>query len=240
MCGLFDILCRYVYIRNKSNTKSQVDKGVMAMWLFTTGGFLSAVEHREDTNMLVVRARDKQSLQTMIDGIELAGSAAGKDLSGLEIVQKTPSDYPWRVEVSKATFALFSVHEIMNHLNYHNFKNAITEVRGEKWHKAAMSVWVDMLAVADGGDGTGTNYSKNGNGTYSKYGSEYGGYSAWSDHELDANLEKSYEEIIGADPDGWYDVDEVAAAADIDSTIPEDIVAEWDREAGYSRGSEGQ
>lgn len=212
------------------------------MWLFTTGGFLSAVEHRDNADMLVVRARDKQSLETMIEGIELAGTAAGKDLSGLEIVQKTPSDYPWRVELSKATFALFAVNEIMNYLNYHNFKNAVTESRGDTWHKAAMNVWVDMLAVADSGDGTGTNYPKMPNGTYASSHGTYSGYGAWSDEYLNETLEKSYEEIVGMNSDDWYDVDEVAAAEAIDlaSTIPEDIVAEWDREADLRRGSEDQ
>lgn len=215
-----------MYSRGKSKTEALND-WVMDMWLFTTGGFLSAVEHREDKDKLMVRARDKRSLETMIEGIELAGSAAGKDLTGLKIIQKTPSDYPWRVEVSKATFAMFAVHEIMNYLNYSNFKNAVTEIRGPKWHQAAMNVWVDMLAVADGDDGSGTNYPKG--SAHGAYGSTYGGYSAWTDRELDDNLEKSYDDILSEYPADWVDVDEVAAAGE---DLPEQKLmsmteAEW-------------
>lgn len=177
------------------------------MWVFTTGGFVSAVEHRDDKDKVMVRARDKQSLQTMIEGIELAGAAAGDDLTGLEIVKKTPSDYPWRVEMLKATFALFLVHETMNYLNYHNFKNGLTETRGEKWHKAAMNVWVDMLAVSDTKEGTnyGTNDHWNGGS------GGYAGLAAWEERAVDEGLAESYAELM----DGFVEpTDEELAEAD--------------------------
>ena len=157
------------------------------MWLFTTGGFLSAVEHRDDNTMLMVRARDKQSLETMLEGIEVAGAAAGQEKVELKIIQKLPSDYPWRVEVSKATFALFVQHEIMNYLNYHNFKSAVTEIRGQKWHNAAMNVWVDMLAVSDVKD---TNH----------YGPYQGGLgSTFLARDIDEDLHEAYQDLRGSE-----------------------------------------
>ena len=33
------------------------------MWIFTSTGFVSAVVHRDDADLIVVRARDRESLQ---------------------------------------------------------------------------------------------------------------------------------------------------------------------------------
>ena len=40
------------------------------MWVFTTGGFVSAVEHRDNPDLVMVRARDEQSLKTIADKAE--------------------------------------------------------------------------------------------------------------------------------------------------------------------------
>jgi hypothetical protein len=119
------------------------------MWIFTTGGFVSAVQHRDNPDMVMVRARDKESLETMLEGIELAGTANDEVFEKPEIVS-VPGDYRWRVTVSKATFAVFVQFEILNYLNYANYKDALTKVRGETWHRATMGVWTSMLQVDDG------------------------------------------------------------------------------------------
>jgi hypothetical protein len=124
------------------------DKGDK-MWVFTSGGFVSAVQLRSNEDMLMVRARDRQSLETMLEGIELAGAANDEVFERPEIVS-VPGDYRYRVTVSKATFVLFLQFEVLNYLNYDNFKNALTASRGKEWHDAAMGVWVKMLAVDDG------------------------------------------------------------------------------------------
>lgn len=162
------------------------------MWVFTTGGFVSAVEHRDNADMLIVRARDRQSLETLVEGIELSGNAAGNEPQEVEIFKKTPSDYPWRIEVSKATFAMVMVHEIMNYINYSNFKNSLTEIRGEKWHKAAMNVWVDMLAVSDVKGGT--NYS--GSWTYGGNLQSAEELTSWEEAAVDQGLTQSYSELM--------------------------------------------
>lgn len=119
------------------------------MWVFTTGGFVSAVQLRSNPDLVMVRARDRQSLETMLEGVELAGAANDEVFERPEIVS-VPGDYRWRVTVSKATFVLFLQFEVLNYLNYDNFKNALTESRGKVYHDAAMGVWVKMLAVDDG------------------------------------------------------------------------------------------
>lgn len=188
------------------------------MWIWTSGGFLSAVEHRDDSSKLMVRARDRESLEVMVDGAELAGKAAGVD-EKLEIIQKLPSDYPWRVEISKATFALYLQYEVMNYLNYHNFKNALTETRGQKWHDAAMSVWTDMLAVTDSKD------NLYGAGNDSRYGLHGSYANLWANFEttpeedaMDDRIAAAYEEL-----DNWsYHVegseDEVEFRSDVDGS----------------------
>lgn len=119
------------------------------MWIFTSAGFVSAVEHRDDEKLLMVRARDEDSLKIMAQGIEAAGKAADENYGEIKIYSEGGSDYPWRAVVSKATFAIWVQFEIMNYLVYPNFKTALTAFRGEKWHRAAMNVWTDMLAVED-------------------------------------------------------------------------------------------
>lgn len=130
------------------------------MWIFTTEGFISAVQDKKNDDAVVVRARDKKSLEAMLATIELAGEAINRDAAEgaeavvfgpYEIVTGLGTDYRWRVSgIDKGTFALFMQFEIMNFLQYGNYKTALTASRGRVYHDAAMNVWVDMLAVDDG------------------------------------------------------------------------------------------
>lgn len=119
------------------------------MWVFTTGGFVSAVEHRDNPELLMVRARDRQSLDSMLDAIELAGHAEGVEHETGEVTMAAPSDYPWRVVVPKSTFAVWAQHEILNGITYENFKDAADEERGDPYHKCLMGVWTAMLQLED-------------------------------------------------------------------------------------------
>jgi hypothetical protein len=130
------------------------------MWIFTTEGFISAVQDPNKDDCVQVRARDKKSLESMLQSIELAGEAINADAAEgvepvvfgpYEIVTGKGTDYRWRVQgLDKGTFALFMQFEILNYLSYKNYKSALTASRGQKYHDAAMNVWVDMLAVDDG------------------------------------------------------------------------------------------
>lgn len=124
------------------------------MWIFTNAGFVSAVQHRLDHDYLMIRARDEESLITMVEGIELNGVAEDSEgnpiAEDLSIWSEDKSDYKWRCVVSKATFGLWLQYEVLNFLDYDNYKSSLTATRGEVWHKAAMGVWCDMLKVTDG------------------------------------------------------------------------------------------
>lgn len=97
------------------------------MWIFTTGGFVSAVEHRDDARSLLVRARDRGSLDPVVAA---CGGA----------IESTPdADYPYRVTVTRDRFAEFLVNEVHN-IDYPNFKEAAMRDQPE-WSMFLHSVW---------------------------------------------------------------------------------------------------
>lgn len=106
------------------------------MWIFTQTGFVSAVQHRDDPDLLVVRARDRLSLEP------LAAAAT------LDITTNATSDYPYRVIVSKDDFAAWTLAQIED-LNYPNFKNQVAVTRGKKFASHLSDVWATMLRAED-------------------------------------------------------------------------------------------
>jgi hypothetical protein len=106
------------------------------MWLFTDTGFVSAVNHRENEGYLMVRARDRVSLQPLADICELE-------------IKFTPyADYPYRVVVSKPDFASW-VSDSIDFLGYSNFKNQVAVTRGKDFAHTLGSVWSTMHDVED-------------------------------------------------------------------------------------------
>lgn len=105
------------------------------MWIFTTGGFVSAVVKPGDTD-LTVRARDIRSLEGL------------SRHSGAEISQTPYADYPYRVVVSHDDFAEWLVREVAA-LTYPNFKSAVAMSRGHAFAHPLMDVWSAMHAVTD-------------------------------------------------------------------------------------------
>lgn len=106
------------------------------MWLFTETGFISAVAHREDQRFMMVRARDKQSLE------ELAL------MSQAEIEYTPNADYSWRVVVHKQDLYGFMEHAI-SVADYDNFKNRVYKTRGSRFVSALHHVWEIMHNVED-------------------------------------------------------------------------------------------
>lgn len=106
------------------------------MWLFTETGFVSAVQHRDDKDLLVVRARDRQSLEP----IEAA--------CHVEITTNAYSDYPYRVIVHKADFDSWVSNQI-KFLDYPNFKNQVAVTRGKAFAHTLGKVWANMLDAED-------------------------------------------------------------------------------------------
>ena len=103
------------------------------MWLMTTRGFYSVVEHRDDADRLLVRARcqaDIAALADLVDG---------------EPVRLEDADYAWRVEVTRDEWQA-AMQVLVGEITYPNFKSAV----GDPEHRDAyMKVWGVMLALDD-------------------------------------------------------------------------------------------
>jgi len=106
------------------------------MWIFTETGFVSAVQHRDAPEYLVVRARDKQSLSVLAD------------LCDVEIKFTPNADYPYRVIVTKGDFTSW-MNDNIDFLGYSNFKNQVAITRGKDYAHTLGSVWSTMHDVED-------------------------------------------------------------------------------------------
>lgn len=86
------------------------------MWLFTTIGFFSAVEHREMRSCLLVRCRVREDAERLIDACNTRSP---------EVIETPDADYPYRVIVSKREFAML-IADLITDTDYDNFKAEIS------------------------------------------------------------------------------------------------------------------
>lgn len=103
------------------------------MWIFTSAGFVSAVS---DGSNLVVRSRDRQSLEPI--------SSFAKS----QIKKSPKGDYPYRLFVSKEDFSHWLT-EMVNDIEYRNFKSEVSTMRGDHFAHSLMKVWSAMHEVED-------------------------------------------------------------------------------------------
>lgn len=106
------------------------------MWIFTSSGFVSAVQDWNDNNLVLVRARDHSSLEP------LAVAAS------VEIATTPDADYPYRVSVTKDAFATWvSVQAAA--IDYPNFKSEVAVSRGAVFARVLGKVWDVLHGVED-------------------------------------------------------------------------------------------
>ena len=105
------------------------------MWLFTNTGFVSAVSNGTD---LMVRARDKESLEPLADVAKTA------------IISTPQNDYPYRVIVTHELFSKW-VARMAAGITYKNFKSEVAATRGYDFAHPLMKVWSAMHGVEDAG-----------------------------------------------------------------------------------------
>jgi hypothetical protein len=109
------------------------------MWVFTDGGFYSAVQHWDNPDMLVVRSRTEADARYLADWMASQGATV--------TVHHTPkADYGWRVMVSKTSFAMFLVDKAES-IDYPNFKSAVAERQGHDRAMVYGGVWETLLAL---------------------------------------------------------------------------------------------
>jgi hypothetical protein len=106
------------------------------MWIFTQTGFVSAVRHYSEPDVIVVRARDSESLEALATSSSTA-------------IQRSPvNDYPYRVHVAEKSFSSWLLANIAS-LDYTNFKDRVHDTRGDHFASALMGVWEIMHEVED-------------------------------------------------------------------------------------------
>lgn len=101
------------------------------MWLFTVEGFLSVVEHRDDPNKVVVRARNRVALESIAESL------------GVEIASTPTADYPCRIVITREQMANLAA-AFVREIDYDNFKNAAHSLGDKQYDKALMQVWSAM------------------------------------------------------------------------------------------------
>lgn len=109
------------------------------MWIFLNDAFISAVQHRDDPNMLVVRARFDQDLRRVFPNADINYS--------------DDTDYPCRVFVTKDQFIEVMTSRMQN-INYPNFKDSCiskgrAKVYMDIWYVMAMAQYRKLLGRKD-------------------------------------------------------------------------------------------
>lgn len=82
------------------------------MWICFNDGFVSAVEHRDSPDILMIRARRREILENLFPGED--------------IVEGGSTDYHYRVVVAKTAFADV-VSKRISEISYPNFKDSVED-----------------------------------------------------------------------------------------------------------------
>lgn len=130
------------------------------MWTQTTRGFFSAVQHRDDPDLLVVRTRDHGDATTLVKWYaawQADMAKIGHALSGQPVPLEGPmptitsyewSDYPWRVILPRSAWGAFMA-ETVEDLNYGNFKDEVKKAQGADRAQVYSRVWSVLLTLED-------------------------------------------------------------------------------------------
>lgn len=99
------------------------------MWVTTTRGFFSVVAHHDLPEMVLVRARAREDLESLA---ELIGP--------LEIQATPERDYAFRAVVPRERWSAGLV-LLASEIDYPNFKNAVAERQGHARADVYARVW---------------------------------------------------------------------------------------------------
>ena len=109
------------------------------MWIFTTIGFFSIVAHRDNPDLMCVRARAKEDLTRFI-------APSWWDEERPKIATTPKADYRYRI-VARRAMVSTRLAELASGINYDNFKTAVAERQGAKRADLYHDVWAAMLPL---------------------------------------------------------------------------------------------
>src|SRR3954453_4833552 len=105
------------------------------MWLMTPRGFYSVVAHRDDPDVLLVRARDRADLESLT---ELS--------PGLAIANTPERDYAWRVLMARAEWERV-LGLLATEIDYPNFKDEVAREQGYERASLSAQVWPPVRSL---------------------------------------------------------------------------------------------
>jgi hypothetical protein len=101
------------------------------MWIASTSGFFSIVQHRDFPDQFIIRARVKKDLESIVDSSK--------------ILSTPEADYRYRVILKKEEVATI-YQGLLSGIDYPNFKNAVASNPFQKdklsaYHKIWQVMW---------------------------------------------------------------------------------------------------
>ena len=112
------------------------------MWLQTTDGFFSVVEHRDNDELVLIRARTREDLENL----------TRYDAEGFDdehIIEDLAADYQWRLIAPRAAW-LEVLTKLTNEIDYDNFKDAVKKKQGPERASLYMNIWTILRRLQYG------------------------------------------------------------------------------------------
>lgn len=122
------------------------------MWLFTDFGFFSIVRVRGSSSQLMIRARARRDIETLLQRHEEKMKDRHPEGPNVlpfklpDIIETTDSDYRFRVIVPDSDVGLILLNEVMG-IGYDNFKNQVAKTLGRERVGDLHEVWSTMFRV---------------------------------------------------------------------------------------------
>lgn len=110
------------------------------MWIMTTDGFFSAVQHRDKPNTLLIRARSRVDLEQLADRVRIKHS---------KILSTDNADYPYRILLPRKQWAEYLL-SATEDLTYPNFKSAVGKTNPERAY-IYHDVWSTLFEIESEG-----------------------------------------------------------------------------------------
>ena len=118
------------------------------MWLMTTRGFFSVVQHFDDSEKVLIRARALEDLESLCKlAEEVVDDASASGLSADAIIEMEDADYRYRLIADGEAWAGL-VGALTAEVTYPNFKNAVTARDPDRAH-IYMEVWATLLQIQE-------------------------------------------------------------------------------------------